>query len=138
MADELSFNISADFAAAAAAFAEGSKDVDDFKRKLEELNNSEANPKLKADAADLTAKLVKAKADLDELNNKKANPTVDLDIAAEEAKRDQVKLRLQELQDSKTTPEIDLLIDKAQTQIDRLNAKLDELTVETRHRRNRR
>lgn len=130
MADDLSFRITADFADAAAAFAEGSLSVDEFKRKLEELNNSEANPKLKADASELAAKLIQGKADLDDLDARTATPAVNLDILQEELKRDQVIAHLEELSSKTATPKVIAEIAAAEADLVLIEERLQALNEE--------
>lgn len=127
MADDLNFNISAQYAEAAAAFTALGNDVDTFKRKLEELDRSGANPKLTAEASDLAAKLIKAQADLDKLNAKKASPKVDLDIAAEEAKLLQIKAKLDELNAKKSSPKVDADIAAAQAKMAIIEQRIRDL-----------
>lgn len=127
MADDLNFNISAQYAEAAAAFTALGNDVDTFKRKLEELDRSGANPKLTAEASDLAAKLIKAQADLDKLNAKKASPKVDLDIAAEEAKLLQVTAKLDELNAKKSSPKVDADIAAAQAKMAIIEQRIRDL-----------
>lgn len=127
MADDLNFNISAQYAEAAAAFTALGNDVDTFKRKLEELDRAGANPKLTAEASDLAAKLIKAQADLDKLNAQKASPKVDLDIAAEEAKLLQVKAKLDELNAKKSTPKVDADIAAAQAKMAIIEQRIRDL-----------
>lgn len=124
MAD-LTFDIGAKYREASSAFRELAGGVDDFQRKLKELDKAKANPKVNLVVKEAQQKLAKLKSELDNLRNVQLK--IDADAAKARAGISGVERELERLRRQPTSVEVTAKTTIAEKRLKQLKAELATL-----------